>query len=53
MRRNRSDNRDHLTTPLFNDELKRVEVWCGSLKVGDIPPKSAQIPDEEPVRHSA
>jgi hypothetical protein len=40
-------------TPLFNDELKRVEVWCGSRKVGDIPPKSAQIPDGEPVRHSA
>jgi hypothetical protein len=25
--------------PLFHDGLKRVEVWCGSRKVGDIPPK--------------
>jgi hypothetical protein len=24
---------------LFHDGLKRVEVWCGSRKVGDIPPK--------------
>jgi hypothetical protein len=26
-------------SPLFHDGLKRVEVWCGSRKVGDIPPK--------------
>jgi hypothetical protein len=24
---------------IFNDGLKRIEVWCGSRKVGDIPPK--------------
>jgi hypothetical protein len=24
-------------SPLFHDGLKRVEVWCGSRKVGDIP----------------
>jgi hypothetical protein len=26
-------------TPLFHDGLKRIEVWCGSRKAGDIPPK--------------
>jgi hypothetical protein len=26
-------------SPLFHDGLKRIEVWCGSRKVGDIPPK--------------
>jgi hypothetical protein len=26
-------------TPLFRDEWKRFEVWCGSRKVGDIPPR--------------
>jgi hypothetical protein len=25
--------------PLFHDGLKRIEVWCGSRKVGDILPK--------------
>lgn len=25
-------------TPLFNEGLKRIEVWCGSRKVGDISP---------------
>jgi hypothetical protein len=39
--------------PLFHEDLKRIEVWCGSRKVGDIPPKSAQIPDGEPIRHWA
>jgi hypothetical protein len=24
--------------PLFHDGLQRIEVWCGSRKVGDIPP---------------
>lgn len=38
---------------LFNDDLRRIEVWCGSRKAGDIPPKSEQIPDGEPIRHSA
>jgi hypothetical protein len=26
-------------TPLFHDQLKRIEVWCGSRKVGHISPK--------------
>jgi hypothetical protein len=26
-------------TPLFHDGLDRIEVWCGSRKVGDVPPK--------------
>jgi hypothetical protein len=39
--------------PLFHDGLKRIEVWCGSRKVGDIPPRSEQIPDEEHIRNSA
>ena len=26
-------------TPLFHDGLKRIEVWCGSRKVGDLLPK--------------
>jgi hypothetical protein len=35
------DDEDALkkASPIFNDGLKRVEVWCGSRKVGDIPPK--------------
>jgi hypothetical protein len=40
-------------TPLFHDGLKRVEVWCGSRKVGDIPPKSDEKSDGEPIRDSA
>ena len=40
-------------TPLFHDELKRIEVWCGSRKVGDIPPKSNEKSDGVPVRDSA
>jgi hypothetical protein len=40
-------------TPIFHDGLKRIEVWCGSRKVGDIPPKSDQIPDDESIRNSA
>jgi hypothetical protein len=36
-----SDDEDALekASPIFNDGLKRVEVWCGSRKVGDIRPK--------------
>jgi hypothetical protein len=26
-------------SPIFHDGLKRVEVWCGSRKVGEIPSK--------------
>jgi hypothetical protein len=40
-------------TPLFHEGLKRVEVWCDSRKVGDIPPRADEISDEAPVRDSA
>jgi hypothetical protein len=32
-------------TPLFHDGLKRIEVWCGSRKVGNVPRKSNEISD--------
>jgi hypothetical protein len=38
---------------LFHDELKRVEVWCGSRKVGEIPPKSDENSDGQSLRDSA
>jgi hypothetical protein len=40
-------------TPLFHEELERIEVWCGSRKVGSIPPRSNEISDGERVRDSA
>jgi hypothetical protein len=40
-------------TSLFHDELKRVEVWCGSRKVGDIPPKPDEESDGKSIRDSA
>jgi hypothetical protein len=40
-------------TSLFHDELKRVEVWCGSRKVGDIPPKSGEESDGKSIRDLA
>jgi hypothetical protein len=39
--------------PIFNDRLKRVEVWFGSRKVGDIPPKVDDISDGDAMRDSA
>ena len=30
-------------TPLFHDGLKRIEVWCGSRKVADIPPTPENV----------
>jgi len=39
-------------TPLFHDGLERIEVWCGSRKVGDIPPKSDETSDGRPIRDS-
>jgi hypothetical protein len=32
-------------TPLFHDRLKRIEIWCGSRKVGDIPPRQDDVSD--------
>jgi hypothetical protein len=40
-------------TPLFHDGLKRIEIWCGSRKVGDIPPRSEEDSEEGPGRNSA
>jgi hypothetical protein len=40
-------------TPLFHDGLKRIEVWCGSRKVGNLPPRADEISDGEPLRDSA
>jgi hypothetical protein len=39
--------------PLFRDELNRIEVWCGSRKVGDIPPKRDEFSDDGAIRDSA
>jgi hypothetical protein len=39
--------------PLFHDGLTRIEVWCGSRKVGNIPPKADEEPDHESIRDSA
>jgi hypothetical protein len=49
------DDEDALkkASPIFNDGLKRVEVWCGSRKVGDIPPKVDDISDDDAMRDSA
>jgi hypothetical protein len=38
--------------PLFHDELKRIDVWCGSRKVGHIPQKSNDISNEKPTHNS-
>jgi hypothetical protein len=40
-------------TPLFRDGLKRIEVWCGSRKVGDIPPRQNDVAVSAPIRDSA
>jgi hypothetical protein len=34
-----------VAAPTFHDGLKRIEVWCGSRKVGDIWPKSGNASD--------
>jgi hypothetical protein len=39
--------------PLFHDGLKRIEIWCGSRKVGEISAKSGEISGGEGVRDSA
>ena len=48
------DDEDALkkASPIFNDGLKRVEVWFGSRKVGDIPPKVDDISDDDAMRDS-
>jgi hypothetical protein len=35
-----------IAAPLFRDALKRIEVWCGSRKVGHIPPESNDTSNE-------
>jgi hypothetical protein len=40
-------------SPLFHDGLERIEVWRGSRKVGDIPPKADEKSNGEPIRDSA
>jgi hypothetical protein len=35
-------------TPLLHDGLRRIEIWCGSRKVGDILPRSGEDFDKEP-----
>jgi hypothetical protein len=40
-------------TPLFHDGPKRIEVWCRSRRVGDIPPRSNENFDVGVVRDSA
>jgi hypothetical protein len=42
-----------LAAPFFNEGLKRIEVWCGSRKVGNLPPRSDEISDGMPIRDSA
>jgi hypothetical protein len=37
---------------LFHNELERVEVWCGSRKVGDVPQKSEEESDVKPIPDS-
>jgi hypothetical protein len=30
-------------SPRFHDGLKRIEIWSGSRKVGDIPPNQSMV----------
>jgi hypothetical protein len=39
--------------PFFHDGLKRIEVWCGSRKVADIPPEMDNISNDDAMRDSA
>jgi hypothetical protein len=39
--------------PLFHNGLKRIEVWCGPRKVGDIPSRSDELSGGEAVRDPA
>lgn len=46
------DARDDLealdkATPLLHDQFKRIEVWCGSRKVGHVPAESNDTFDEK------
>jgi lipid-A-disaccharide synthase-like uncharacterized protein len=40
-------------TPLFHEGLKRIEVWCNSRKVGDVPPMANDVSDGNAIRDSA
>jgi hypothetical protein len=37
----------------FHDGLERVEVWCGSRKVGDVPPKQNVAPASKSISDPA
>jgi hypothetical protein len=39
--------------PHFHDGLKRVEIWCGSRKVGDVTPQKKVVPASESIRGTA
>jgi hypothetical protein len=39
--------------PLFHEALNRIEVWCGSRKVGDIPPRQNEVSDGGAIRGCA
>jgi hypothetical protein len=36
--------------PLFHEGLNRIEVWCGSRKVGDIPPRQNEVSGRGAIR---
>jgi len=40
-------------TLLFHDGLERIDVWCGSRKMGDIPPKSPLSAESVFASHSS
>jgi hypothetical protein len=40
-------------TPLFHEGLNRIEVWCGSRKVGDIPPRQNEVSERGAIRGCA
>jgi hypothetical protein len=40
-------------TPLFHEGLNRIEVWCGSRKVGGIPPRQNEVSDRGAIRGCA
>jgi hypothetical protein len=39
--------------PLLYDGLKRIEIWCGTRKVGDILAEQDGVPEGATIRDSA